>query len=235
MSGFSFGTTVGASQSEIKQRFEGNDIYTVKFLGAEIKDITGVKDPSMTYKTLLIKFGTDDNYFTHTVFEPKPDDFKRAEKPWTDPKTQEEKVIVSPSNVETMMLLFRQVIDNVNPKLGAAIDDGTKSLAVKTWDELRALIVKATDPGIGVTTKIKLIKNKKGEPQFPFFTSIGKESKAYVSNNIIGEKIFFSAKELAAIEKAKNAKPTTAASYETGFVAPAADEKASANDLDFDL
>ena len=76
---FNFNATAGSSQSTSKPRLKGNDIYTVKFDECEVKDITGVKDPTLTYKTLVIKFSNEDGVFEHTVFEPRSTDFERGE------------------------------------------------------------------------------------------------------------------------------------------------------------
>ena len=204
---FSFESTAGASQSTSKPELAGNEIYSVKFDGCEAKDITGVKDPSQTYKTLLIKFSNEDGYYTHTIFEPKPDDFKRTESEFNNKNGNKEK-IQSPSNVEGMMLLFKHLIDAINPELASKIDKGEQKIAAPNWDGLRKIMVKATEKVVGAETKIKLVKNNKNRSTFPsFFTGLTREGKAYIRNNFIGEKLAFTPYEITKM----NAKPTNMA------------------------
>ena len=207
MSAFSFNTTAGASQSTSKPRLTGNDIYTVKFDGCEIVDIKGVKDPSITYKVLKLKFSNNDGTFEHTIFEPKQSDFNRTESEFTkDGKVEK---IPQASGVENMMLLFKHAIDAIAPKVGKQIDDGSKNLGAPDWNSLRTLVAQILDSGKGNETKIKLMINNKGEAQFPgFFSGVSREGKAYIRNNFIGEKLAFSTYELTRINNAASAKPT---------------------------
>lgn len=210
---FNFNATAGASQSTAKPRLKGNDIHVVKFDGCEIKDVQGVKDPSITYKTLVIKFSNENGTFEHTIFEPRSNDFERGETEFTNKNGNIEK-FPQPSNVESMMLLFKHLIDTINPTVGKAIDTGTKNLGAKSWDELRHLVAKILDAGKGVETKIKLVTNKKGEAIFPgFFAGLTKEGKPYVRNNFVGEKIAFSAYELTRIKNQATATPTATDSF----------------------
>ena len=209
MEGFSFSNTAGTSQSTAQPKLAGNNIYDVLFDGCEIKDVAGVKDPNALYKQVIIKFKNEDGVFEHTVWEPKPDDFNRTE---TEYKDKEGKVnkIPQPSNVESMMLLFKHVIDAVNPTLANAIDKKEKNLAAANWDAMRDLMVKALNPTKGAKVKIKLLKNKNGDAIFPgFFASISKEGVAYIKNNFIGPKVAFSTYEVQRINNENNARPSS--------------------------
>lgn len=194
----------GSSHSNVKPALEGNDIYNVTFIGCESKDIVGKQDPSKTYKTLLIKFSNEDGYFTHTVFEPKDEDFKR---PISDFMGNPLK-FPKPSNVENMMLLFKHLIDAVSPEIAAAIDAGNTSLSGNSWDEIRNLVVDLTKDSAGkVKTNIKLLSGKNGAT-FPFFTGLTKEGVAYVNNNFIGEKLFFNNYEKTKISGPSGSAPS---------------------------
>lgn len=229
MSGFSFSTTAGTSQSTTKPRLAGNDIYQVKFEGCELKDVAGVKDTSMTYKQLILKFSNEDGVFEHTVWEPKAEDFIRKDSEFTNKNNQIEK-IPQPSGVETMMLLFKHAIDTLNPTVAKQIDSNERNLGAANWDALREMVAKILDAGKGVTTSIKLLTNKSGEAIFPgFFTGLTKEGKAYVRNNFIGSKISFSAYEVQRIKNAATAKPTKVDT----FVAPGASTENF--DMNFDV
>lgn len=207
---FSFTTTAGASQGSVSTRLKGNNVHDVTFDGCEVIDIKGVKDPDALYKVIKLKFSNSEGSFEKTMFEPRTaKDFERTETEYTDKKTGEVKKIPQPSNVESMMLLFKHAIDVINPDIAKKIDEGTQNLGAANWDGLRTLVAKILDAGKGTKTKIKLIQNKDGEAIFPgYFASINREGKAYINNNFIGDKIAFSTKEMTAINNAKNAVPT---------------------------
>jgi len=214
--GYSFNSTAGASQSTVKPKLVGNSIHTVKFAGCELKDVQGVKEVDKVYRQLILKFENEDGVFEHTVWEPKPEDFQRKDSEIKNKNGMMEK-IPNPSGVETMMLLFKHVIDSVNPTVAKQIDNKEKSLGAPNWESLRTLVSKILDVGKGTTTKIKLLKNKNGEAVFPgFFSGLTKEGKAYIRNNFIGDKISFSSYEADRIKKEAAATPTPAATYNPG-------------------
>lgn len=229
---FSFGNTAGASQSSVKPRLKGNEIHEVQLDGCEVQDIVGVKDPTQTYKVLKIKFSNEDGNFEHTVFEPKPDDFKRGESSFTNKNGNTEK-IPQPSNVESMMLLFKHIIDGFVPEVAGQIDRKEKELTAPNWDKLRALVTAILEKGKNRTNKIKLIKDKDGNGKFPgFFAGVSREGTVYVRNNFVGPKISFTAFEMSKINGEANSTPTSAKSY----AAPSFEEKIDTSlDLDFDL
>ena len=239
--GFSFSTTAGASQSSVKPRLAGNDIYTVVFDGCEIQDIQGVKDASMVYKVLKLKFSNEDGSFEHTVFEPRDTDSERPEKEYTTKEGKKES-FPQPSGIENMMLLFKHAIDSINPTIGKQIDEGTQNLGANSWDGLRKLVEKILNAGKGTTVKIKLLKNNKGEAQFPgFFTGLTKPdpitgiSKAYIRNNFIGNKVAFTAYEAQKITNENTAKVTKVSSFGNTATNAAEFTPDSIGDLDFDL
>jgi len=219
---YSFEETAGASQSTVRKLFDGNAIYDVTFDGCEARDIQGVQDTTKVFHVLDIKFSNDEGIYTHTIFEPNPEDMNDRQGPFGP----------QPSNVKAMMLLFKHLIDAVNPELGKAIDNKEKNLNTTSWDSLRKLMVQATDSGKGTQTKIKLVKNNKGVATFPFFAAYNKEGKLYMQTNFIGKNIFFTNKELDRIAKATEAKPTDVLSLD----APAAAQSAApSNDFNFDI
>ena len=235
---FSFNGTAGASQGTTFKKLEGNTIPVVKFDGCEVVDVQGVKDPTQVYRLLKLKFSNDEGTFEHTCFEPKPADFERRETDYTDKKTGETKKIPQPSNVESMMLLFKHAIDALNPAMGAAIDAGTKNLVSPDWVSLRNLVSQILSAGKGCQTTIKLITNNKGEACFPgYFTALNRDGKAYLKNNFIGDKLGFTPAEAAKIKTAAEAKPTSMSNHNS----PASKSdftptpSAPADDLNFNM
>lgn len=201
MIGFDFGMTAGVSQSSTRKQLAGNNIYEVKFEGCEARDIQGVKDPNQVYKVLDIKFSNEEGTFTDTIFEPRETDFQRVEGQYGP----------QPSNVEYMMIKFKHLIDAVNPTLAEKINKKESSIKAPNWDALRQVMIKATDPGKGVTTHIKLLskKNSNGmeEAVFPRYFARVYDDVPRLINNFIGEKLVFTASEQKRINDAQNAKP----------------------------
>jgi hypothetical protein len=229
MNGFNFNITAGASQSTFKPQLPGNEIYEVTFDGASIEDIQGKKDPSQVYKVLKLRFSNEKGQFEHTIFEPRPEDFNRGENKTT--RNGEVSTFPTPSNVESMMLLLKHVIDSVLPEVGKKIDNGEVTLGGKDWDQLRNNVVKVLEKGKGVSTKIKLLSDLKGNPRFPgFFTGLNQEGKAYIRTNFVGNTIGFNSYEKTRIDNAVNAKPT---SMDNSLELPA--EEAEGLDLDFEV
>jgi len=230
MAGFSFDATAGASQSTTKPRLIGNDIYTVKYDGAEIQDYQGKVDPTKTYRVLKLKFANEEGVFEHTVFEPTEKDFQRQTTEFN--KNGKVEKIEQPSGVESMMLFFKHIIDAFHPNLAAAIDKKEKSITAPDWDKLRKLIIAALEPAIGNESSIKLMKNKNsGDAQFPgFFAGLTKDGKAYIRNNFAGKKLAFTAYEVNAMKAAASAKPSN---IEEAFTPD--QPKADNLDLDFNL
>jgi hypothetical protein len=210
---FSFDATAGASQSTTKPRFKGNEIYNVKFAGCEIQDIQGVKDPTALYKVIKFRYENDNGYYEHTVFEPRPDDFKRGENDFKNKNGNIEKIPTA-SNVESMMLFFKHNMDAFTPAIAKKIDNGEQSLVAKDWDTLRNLVNTIMEKGKDVENKIKLIIDNKGEPRFPgFFTGISREGKAYIRNNFIGQNIAFTPYEMKKIQDFSEAKIEHTSNY----------------------
>lgn len=232
---FSFGNTAGASQSTAKPKLAGNNIYPVKFDGCEIKDVDGVKEPGKVYKQLILKFSNDDGAFEHTIWEPRAEDFNRRESEFKNKEGKTEK-IPQPSNVESMMLLFKHAIDTINPTVAKQIDSKEKNLGAANWDALRTLVAKILDAGKGTTTKIKLLKNgKTGEAVFPgFFTGLTRDGVAYVRNNFIGDKVAFSTYEIKKINDEATAKPNKVDEF-SGFQAPENVSDSAGLEMDFDV
>jgi hypothetical protein len=195
---FDFDSTAGVSQSSTRKPLEGNAIHEVIFDGCEARNFTSTQDSSKEFRVLEIKFHNEDGYFTHTIWEPREEDTKDREGAFGP----------QPSNFKVMMYTLKHLIDAVNPELGKKIDTKESKITLDSWEALRKYMVDNTASGIGTKTKIKLIKNNKGEGMFPYFLNYNKENKLYMSTNFIGNGVFFTSKELDKIKKAESAKPT---------------------------
>jgi hypothetical protein len=225
---FSFDATAGASQSSTT-RLVGNEIHTVKLESCEKVDFEGKKDPSKTFKVLKFKFSNEDGIFEHVEFEPTKEngDFERTTSPQGYPQA---------SKAETAMLFFKHVIDGFNPAVAKQIDSKEKSLGAPSWDKLRDLMVEILKNSKNTENKIKLLKNNKGEAQFPgFYVGISKEGKSFIKNNFIGNKVAFTPYEIGRIKKESEAAPTNMQKQEDEFLKDPTPESDDSLDLNFDL
>lgn len=191
---FDFSEIAGLSQSTVAKQLEGNKIHTVIFDGCEARDFAGQQGPSKTFRVLEIKFHNDEGVFTHTIWEPREEDAQDRLSPWGG---------MQPSNLLTMKYLLKHLIDAINPELGAKIDRKEASLTASNWVAFRNVIIEATNSGKGTETKIKLVKNNKGEAMFPYFLNYSRTGTLYMSTNFIGNGVFFTTKELDKIKKAE--------------------------------
>lgn len=227
MSNFSFNVTAGASQSTSLPLLKGNEIHEVVFQEAIMEDIQGVKDATKVFKVVNIIFKNEDGMFKHTVWEPRDEDFERRKTEFTDTHGKITE-IYNPSNVESMLLLFKHIIDVVNPKISKQIDSGEKNLGAKDWDGMRKLVCDIMNAGKETPTKIKLLTNKKGEACFPGFFSTLKDNGPSIKNNFVGDKLGFTAYEAGRIKNEATSKPTKTNELDKFSASEASD------DLDFD-
>ena len=216
---FNFSETAGITSSNAKAQLEGNKIHTVKFDGCEARDIQGVKDASAVYKVLEIKFSNDEGIFTHTVWEPRPEDAQDTQSMYGP----------SPSPLKNMTLLLQHMAAALNPELNDKFVKLPKDIS---WDQLRKVIAQEMAGSIGKTVEIKLLKNKSGQACFPGFIGTYDRSGALrLRTNFIGTKLAFTPKETANIVKQETAKP---AAVEPTFGTELSGSKSN-DDLDFNL
>lgn len=200
MTNFDFGITVGTNLN----KFVGNQIYDVKFDGCEARDFDSVQNPNQKFKVLDIKFSNSNGYFTDTIWEPNDQDEQDIPGMYGN----------MPSHKKTMMLKLKHLLNTVNPEIAAKINSGEQKLSISSWDALRQFMIKATTPGIGKKTKIKLVNNKKGEPIFPAYSTYNRNGLPVLTTNFIGDDVFWTSKELNKINQAATAKPTSTANLE---------------------
>jgi hypothetical protein len=218
---FSFGETIGKSQSSVKNKLEGNKIHSVKFDGCVVRESAPGAEKS--YSVIDVKFSNDEGEFVHSIWKPKEEDYK----------PRNAFGIENPPAIWNTIYFLSHLIDAVNPKLATAIKNKEKSIDIdwKNWDQIKAIYTKTTDSVKGAQTQIKLIKNKKGEAIIPYFLGQRKDGDLYMKCNFLGDKLGFSSKELEAIEKSKAA--PTAVNDSTPFVSGPSESKL--DDLDFNF
>lgn len=199
---------------------EGNKIHTVKFKGAEATTLEAKSGES--YKVVQFKFENEDGSFTDTIFEPSAEDGTRKPNQFGGE---------NPSNNEQMIAKIRHYIAALNPALSTQLDNNTKQLSAKTWDDFRAIMVAAVAKGVDNEVQIKLLKNKNQMATFPGFPlSISQKGATYMTTNFIANngKLAFNEKERKAIDTVATAKATDMGTKTTASTS-------AGSDLDFDI
>lgn len=220
---FNFNESAGITNGP--KQLAGNKIHDVTFDGCEIVDGVEFKNGKKG-DVLDIKFSNSEGYFTKRIFEPTAEDFKDRDSQYGP----------NPSNIKSMMLLFKHLIDTVNPELAQAIDNKEKEISAPTWKGLRKLMVEATKNGIGTETKIKLMRIK-DRTDFPgFFAAYSKEGKLYMKSYFIGNSIYFSDKEIKTMNTVATASPTPVSNdFSLNSNSEQVSYQASTNDSDLDF
>ena len=201
---FNFGLSTESSVRNTRRPLAPWNIYDVKFTGCEVKEFKGKNDTNATYKVIAINFENEDGYFSTSVFFPKEGDDKRPEYENSNGGKQ-----VYPSPFENCMAIVAQTGEILNPegfkKMQAA------SSKFKSFDDVANCLIKITDQVKGKETKLKLVgRNRDGRvvADIPKIVRINSEGIKYISDNYIGDKLYFSDYEATERNKYLNAKPT---------------------------
>ena len=225
---FNFGIDNKPVVRNTKQQLKPWNIYDVKFTGCEIREFDGKKDPSQHYKVLAINFENEDGAFSVTQFFPKEgDDVRRS----YDGKNGGK--IEMPSNFETLMAVVKQTAMILNPKGFEAMQAASSKF--KSFDDVANALIKITDKVKGTETKLKLVgRNRDGKvvAEIPRLVGINKEGEAFVADNYIGSKLFFSDYEEGKRAEYLGSKPTDMSKKDD--LSSIADEQEN-NDDEFDL
>ncbi len=226
-----FGTS-NSFKSTTSEQLKAWEIHEVSFDGAEYSEIQGKKDPNANYEILKFTFSNADGKYTESFFAPKAGDEVRKTRQNAKGDTVE-----NPSNVEVLMKSIGHIVGELAP------DNLAKMMGkpFSSFKQFAETVVKATDSAKGKVTKLKLIGDKEGKAKSPFIVSVfsnGDEAK--VSNNFIGEKLFFTTFELSQKEKMQTAVPTNMAALNKPKAAtsmlPSSDTSDDdGGDIDFDL
>ena len=202
-----FGSLATVQATSGSKRLKPWDIYPVKFKGIDVREITGKKDPTMTYKILTTKFEGENGYYNEDTFFPTEASAKR-----NTYKNKEGHEKEMPSGFEQTMTYIAQLAGVLNPegfkKMQAA------SSKFKSFDDVCKALDTILTPKIGTECFIKLIgRNRNGrvQPAFPNITALNKDGEVFTSDNFISLKkeiLGFTEYEEAQMQAFKNAKPT---------------------------
>lgn len=200
---FNFGISKESAVKTVRPQLKPWNIYDVKFIGCEVREFAGKKDPNVTYKVLDIKFENEDGYFTVTKFFPKPGDDQRRKVKSSNGGERE-----MASNFEELMNIVKQTVEVLTP-------EGFKTLSelspkFKSFDDVAKVMIKVTDKVKGCETKIKLVgrnRDNRVVAEIPNITSVF-DGVATITDNYIGSKLFFSNWEEGQRNAYLNSKPT---------------------------
>lgn len=225
--GMTFGIgkeTVGTSSAQPK--LKANEIHDVIFKGVEYSEFKNKKDEANPYKVMKIKFANEDGVYEETIFAPKEgDDVRQAAKN-------------SGKEMPSPLERFKFTLAHIGEQLAPANYEKFKGMAFDLPSEFKKLVdtfAKVVAPAVNKKTKLKLIANSKGEPALPYFVNLSKEGEAYVSNNWLGDKVFFSPYEIEQMEKKKNAKPSAMNDSVNDSIMDGDAASAENVDLEFDV
>ena len=187
------------------------EIHDVKFKGAEIREFNGKKDPNAHYKLLSIKDGDD--------VRPEFDGANGGK-------------VQMASSFETTMAIVKQTAQVLNPK---GFEQMQKlSVKFKSFDDVAKTFIKVTTPAIDTDIKIKLTgKNRDGKvvAQIPRILALNKEGEAFICDNYIGPKLFWSDYEAGKRDEYLKSTPTDP---DKAVADTAGVDEAPKDDLDLD-
>ena len=200
---FNFGISNDSAVRNTRQQLKPWGIYDVEFKGCEIREFDGKKDPSQHYKVLAINFESEDGSFSVNKFFPKEGDEVRRT---TEGKTG---TITFPSSFEILMATVKQTAQVLSPKGFEKMQAASSKF--RSFDDVANALIKITDPVKGIKTKIKLIGvNRDGKvvADVPRIVALNKQGEAFICDNYIGDKLFFSDYEETQRNKYLSAAPT---------------------------
>ena len=200
---FNFGISKESAVKTVRPQLKPWNIYDVKFMGCEVREFAGKKDPNEVYKVLDIKFENEDGYFTVTKFFPKQGDDVRRE---VDAKNGGKRELAS--NFEELMNVVKQTAEVLNPEGFKKMSE--LSSKFKSFDDVANTLVKVTDKVKGCETKIKLVgrnRDNRVVAEIPNITGVF-DGVATITDNYIGNKLFFSDYEEKKRAEYLNSAPT---------------------------
>ena len=152
---------------------------------------------------LAINFESEDGSFSVNKFFPKEgDEIRRT----TEGKTG---TVTFPSSFEILMATVKQTAQVLSPKGFEKMQAASSKF--RSFDDVANALIKITDPVKGTKTKIKLIGvNRDGKvvADVPRIVALNKQGEAFICDNYIGTKLFWSDYEATKRDEFLKATPT---------------------------
>lgn len=174
-------------------------IHNATFKGISKDSING-KDGNVYDVMTLILDVEGYGEFKHNFFEPTSSD--RTTSQFGE----------NPSQIEHFLIAVRQIVDALDPKIGAGIDDGSITIS-GTFSQVVNKIKTLTTPYVGNSVQIKLLPGKNGFAALPGFPArITKTGVLGIATRFIAkENLVLTDYEKKKIDAARNATPTNMA------------------------
>lgn len=227
---FNFGISKESAVKTVRPQLKPWNIYDVTFVGCEVREFAGKKNPNESYKVLDIKFENEDGYFTVTKFFPKAGDDVRRE---VDTKNGGKRELAS--NFEELMNVVKQTAAVLTPEGFNKMSE--LSPKFKSFDDVAKTLIAITDKVKGSQTKIKLVgrtRDNRVVAEIPTITSVF-DGVATITDNYIGSKLFFSDYEEGRRAEYLKSKPTDMQATATKADALLDVEVPAASNDEFDL
>ena len=174
-------------------------IHNATFKGISKDSING-KDGNV-YDVMTLTLDVEGyGEFKHNFFEPTSSD--RTTSQFGE----------NPSQIEHFLIAVRQIVDALDPKIGAGIDDGSITIS-GTFSQVVNKIKTLTAPYVGNSVQIKLLPGKNGFAVLPGFPArITKTGVLGIATRFIAkENLVLTDYEKKKIDAARNATPTNMA------------------------
>ena len=174
-------------------------IHNATFKGISKDSING-KDGNV-YDVMTLTLDVEGyGEFKHNFFEPTSSD--RTTSQFGE----------NPSQIEHFLIAVRQIVDALDPKIGAGIDDGSITIS-GTFSQVVNKIKTFTAPYVGNSVQIKLLPGKNGFAALPGFPArITKTGVLGIATRFIAkENLVLTDYEKKKIDAARNATPTNMA------------------------
>lgn len=113
----------------------------------------------------------------------------------------------NPSEMENFMVKITQIINALNPEIGAKIAAGEK-IEISSFKALAKYLKENLASSVGKETQIKLIPYKGFANMPKYVASVGKDGVVRSKTKVIGEDLTLTAREKTDIENANSAQPT---------------------------
>lgn len=178
-------------------------IHNATFKGIAKDSING-KDGNV-YDVMTLTLDVEGfGEFKHNFFEP------------TSSERTSSQFGENPSQIEHFLIAVRQIVDALDPKIGAGIDDGSITIS-GTFSQVVNKIKTLTAPYVGNSVQIKLLPGKNGFAALPGFPArITKTGVLGIATRFIAkENLVLTDYEKKKIDAAKNATPTNMAGNTT--------------------
>lgn len=190
--------------ASVSKRLRPWGIYKVKYAGSDLVQYENKQDPNNPYVVLKIAFEGEEGKYEESIFSPTDADADRRE--YTNKSGH---VSYMPSNWERNKIIMSQILNALNPTGYAKLQ--ALQNKIKSFKDLCNAFITTLKSSVGKETTIKLVgkTNKDGNvvAVSPRCCAINNKKELFISDNFIGDNLFFTPWEEGEMAKYNNKKP----------------------------